>query len=275
MRPSDPDYVAELKRELQLNMQPCRCSHCDPIGSERIFNYLRYLKESDFNQAVLHGIPEDIDVPPALSLNREATRKGRGQAGQCVGDQPRLCPPKDPVRQFTGLQGLALCLRKSFDRLFEEAFFIHSDLETTDLFNDDQAWLVCKNYESLLTDLHLDSILGSEPLVGAYQAILGCIEHWKGTESHQSYLSSLIAMQSRARDVQLEAFEKEAQKIEKAKRRKAEALAKEERELVRLEKKRQRGFLTSQKKNGDASGGKNRHWCSNDSKQNITRTQNR
>lgn len=173
-----------------------------------------------------------------------AKRRGRvgGKQASASGISP-LCPPKDPVRQFTGLQGLALCLRKSFDRLFEEAFFIHSDLETTDLFNDDQAWLVCKNYESLLTDLHLDSILGSEPLVGAYQAILGCIERWKGTESHQSYLSSLIAMQSRARDVQLEAFEKEAQKIEKAKRRKAEALAKEERELVRLEKEETKRLL--------------------------------
>lgn len=88
MRPSDPDYVAELKREFQLNMQPCRCSHCDPVGSERIFNYLRYLKESDFNQAVLHGIPEDIDVPPALSLNREATRKGRGKQASASGISP-------------------------------------------------------------------------------------------------------------------------------------------------------------------------------------------
>lgn len=231
----DKDYVTELKREAELHMPPCRCSNYDPDGCERLFNYLRYLRECDFDEAVLHGVRTDVTVPPALCLKQD--QKNSSQKG--IADHLRHCatpcPPKDPARSLSGLLTLAGILKLQFQDLFNTTFSTHSDIDAEDLLTDDHLWLICKNYQRLLEGLSLDSILGSEPLDGAYQLIISCIDWWKKSKSYTEHCLDSEKMQRVVDEVRLQQIEKEAQKRAAAQRRADEVLQKEERDIVRLE----------------------------------------
>lgn len=229
-------------------MPPCKCSACDPDGCHRLFAYLRFLKEENFDEAIRNGVPASIKVPPPLCLKRDAKNEGEVKVRQLPEHHATPMSKKDPVRRLTGLQVLAISLIQEFTNFFNTSFSVHSDLLAEDLFDEDQAWLVCKNYQHLLNGLSLDSILGSEPLSGTYNLLLSCIHRWLKSESYSDYQSAVQENERLVKATRLRGAEKETQHIAALKRREAEALAKEERALVRLEKRETKRLLAEAEK---------------------------
>lgn len=129
-------------------MPPCKCSLCDPDGCDRLFSYLRFLKKKNFDEAICNGVPASIKVPPPLWLKREPKTESKGKAKEHPEHHATPISNKDPVRRLAGLRVLAISLIQHFTQFFNQAFSVHSEI-----FNEYQAWLVCKNNQRLLNRL--------------------------------------------------------------------------------------------------------------------------
>lgn len=103
-------------------MPRCRCSNCDPEGSTRLFNYLQYLKEENFDEAVSCGVPSSVTVPPAVILKCRSNQGRKGNDTNLLSHHATPCPPSDPLRKNDSLKELTLNLLTVFQRLFSDQF---------------------------------------------------------------------------------------------------------------------------------------------------------
>lgn len=233
-------------------MPRCRCSNCDPEGSTRLFNYLQYLKEENFDEAVSCGVPSSVTVPPAVILKCRSNQGRKGNDTNLLSHHATPCPPSDPLRNNDSLKELTLNLLTVFQRLFSDHFSLHSDLEVSDLCNEGHLWLICKNHDRLLGTLSLDSIFGSEPLKGTYKVLKDCISQWKHSGAYSRYLEAMkLAERSADTDrmkSQAFAVAKEAKKVAMARKQDLDLLERENRELVRIEKRETKKHMVEEAK---------------------------
>lgn len=251
VRFNDPAYIAERQREKDCYMPVCGCSNCDQSGTERLFNYLSVLKSCNFDRAVLSGIPVSVPIPPPISVAKlPGSRSTRSKGLPSHWAAP--CPPADAVRRQPGLQSLARGLETRFKNLFDSFYSSHADLEPDDLFGDDQVWQVCKNYERLLNDLSLDSIMGDEILVGTYLVIMATIRDWMRSDVFTQHQIALRAdehiLLAKLAHVQAEEVTKQAKKLASDRKKEIEAQEKAKRARIWMENREAKRCREDEKK---------------------------
>lgn len=210
---NDPAYAAELAREQLLNMPACHCSNCDTDGCDRLYRYHPFLTLSEFDMAVSKGVPESTIIPERFNLEFRISDRST---------EPTPCGPNDFLRSQPACVDLCSRLstnfRSLFDKVYSESF---SDVGSEALFNEQQAWLICKNHTRLTQDLSLDSILGSEALEGMYKIIMKVVDDWVESPVYEELSLALEDESIRIDQHYLDAIEIEKEKEKNKKDREA------------------------------------------------------
>lgn len=153
-------------------MAACRCSNCDPIGSNILMNNQKYLTLENFDDVM------NLDCSPATPI-MDSQLDSSIIPPLKVALTVFECSTKDSIRQDPVMKELAQIIETSFDYIFFKYYGHSTDLTPRLLFPSDKAWCPDKNFSQLLEKLPVESIIQSEPIVGTYEMIFRCIAEWK------------------------------------------------------------------------------------------------
>lgn len=232
----DPAYISEKEREEALGLPICRCSNCDPIGALELIRKLKSTGRKDI-QDMINEPTIGTTLPNSSFLVQlpiqTAKRKDRT-------NRPLICLETDPIRDSGPLIELAGSLIEGFDTLFHEQHHHSSMLIPFDLFTYEHAWQIVKNFAEILECRHLRGIMGSEPLKGTFDMIIGCIKAWNDSDHYTLHLEEVEKENQRiqadydAGAAILASYQ--AQQIEKAEKRKRKQDEIENRKRIQTEK---------------------------------------
>lgn len=106
-----------------------------------------------------------------------------------------ICSQTDPIRSSGAMINLSRFLMNGFEGLFYRYHRRHSELIPSDLFTDDHAWDIVKNYIKVLNGKHLRGIMGSEPVEGTFLMIQEGIRSWKSSDDYVKHLDDIRRVQ--------------------------------------------------------------------------------
>lgn len=246
----DPAYITEKEREECLNLPKCRCSNCDPVGAIQLIGKLKRTSRS--------GIQELINEPTIESTLSERsfleqlpiqTAKRKDKT-----NRPLICVKTDSIRDSLPLIDLKGSLIEGFEVIFHEQHHRSSMLIPSDLFNDEHAWQIVKNFTDIIQGRHLRGIMGSEPVIGTFDMVMNCIKSWMASNIYLVYLEELEQVKRKKQNdynagaAILASYQ--AQQIEKAEKRKRKDEEIQNRKKIRSEKVAKATELCEMKKRG-------------------------
>lgn len=228
----------------------CRCSNCDPLGAIELIHGLKTTNKNDFH-ALLSRPTSRGQLPETSFLNQVPILKSRPKERQ---NRPSVCLQSNPIRVSAPMIKLASSLINGFEKLFYRYHLHESDLIPSDLFTPEHAWQMVKNYTGILEGKHLRGIMGSQPVEGTFDMIHHSIIVWKTSEHYlehleenrkledsakQAYEAGAVILAAYEEDQRLkeETKKKKRERVENAKRLRAEKVSKEK-SLIHQDKRK-------------------------------------